>query len=67
MHTEYVSSFRTRTEDGIKATTVDFAARMEARIRAAKPQFTKEQLEAAEKLTPDHLFQGADVEFPKVP
>jgi hypothetical protein len=37
---------------------------MEARLRAAKPQFTQTQLDAVAKLTPVHLFQGKDVKMP---
>jgi hypothetical protein len=38
-----------------------------ARMKAAPPLFTPEELEAAAKVpTPDHLFQGEDVEHPNI-
>jgi hypothetical protein len=44
----------------------NFVQPAEARLRAAKPQFTEAQLDAAARLTPVHLFQGKDVEKPDI-
>jgi hypothetical protein len=34
---------------------------MESRLRAAKPQFTPEQLAASERMAPEHLYQAPGI------
>jgi hypothetical protein len=56
-----IATLTANIREAKKLSREDMSKRMQEVLRTAKPQFTEEQLALAAKLTPKHLFQGADI------